>query len=191
MINAFHTNMKNTSTFGYYKTKTEVKTATQELRNIGVNQADIKIFYPEYKHKPFTKEELSRIKKRALIGAIFGFCFFAIINFLVFFKFLPSTLLPIEKESFGSFFIAHGLLKVILTGGFIGALFGALSSLRLPKGIPSTAKDISPGDIMISVHLTKPQEEAKIKDVFRKTGASDIDSAKKSEEWETKILPLT
>jgi hypothetical protein len=191
MINAFHNNMKNTSTFGYYKTKTEAEAATEELKNIGINQADIAVLYPEYKHKSFTKEELRRIKKRALLGAIIVFCLFVIINFLVLFKFLPSNLLPAEKENFGSFFIAHGFLKIILAGGFIGALIGALSGLRSPKGTQSSGKDVSSGDILISVHLTNPQEEDSIKDVFRKTGASDIDSAKKNEDWENKILPLT
>lgn len=184
--------MENSSVFGFYKTKNQAHTALKNLERLGVRKTDIKVMYPDYPHKEFTKKEMQTIKIRTLIGAVIGLSFFAAISVLILLEFVPKSMMPSEKNDVDVFFAVNGLLAGILTGALIGAMIGALSGLSsLKKTPPHFSKEASTGDIILSVHLDELQDENKIKELLKKTGAGDINSTKKSDEWETKILPLT
>lgn len=186
--------MKNISVVGFYKTKNQINRALQELKNLGIHKSDIKVMYPNYPHKKLTQKELHQVKVRSVTGTIIGLSIFGFISLIISFRLLPADLLPFENNDLDAFFAINGILTGILTGAFIGALIGALSGLSLSKKAYSSAqKDVSSGDIILSVHLEEKEKEKelKIKELLKKTGAGDINSKENSEDWETKILPLT
>src|SRR6202790_2874208 len=122
--------MANTSVFGIYRTRADVSSAMEALRNAGYRNTDISALFPENTGtKDFAHEKNTKAPEGVATGAASGAVLGGALGWL-------AGIGTLAIPGLGPFIAAGpimGLLAGVGAGGAIGGLVGSLVGMGIPE----------------------------------------------------------
>jgi hypothetical protein len=169
---------KNTAVFGIYRTRAEVETAVDALKEAGFRNTDISVLLPDNQGtKDFAVDKETKAPEGATTGALTGGVIGGTLGWL-------AGIGALAIPGLGPFIAAGpimGLLGGLGAGGAIGGLTGALVGMGIPEFEAKRYEGrIKEGGILLSVHADRGEWVDRAKDILERTGAEDVSSAGES-----------
>ena len=146
-----------------------------QLKNSGFSSDDISVILPDRSGtRDFAHEKHTKAPEGATTGAVGGGVLGGVLGWLV-----GAGTLAIP--GLGPL-IAAGPIVAALSSAAVGASAGGVIGALVGMGIPEYEArryegKIREGHILLSVHLDSSEETARAKDIFRRSGATDISDA--------------
>ena len=165
---------KNTAVFGIYKTRSDVESAVDALKNGGYANTDISVLMPHnVGSKEFAAEKNTKAPEGAATGAGTGLVIGGALGWIVG---IGALAIPGVGP-----FIAAGPIMAALAGAGVGSAVGGIAGGLIGMGIPEyEAKRyegfIKKGGILLSVHTDNSDSTKRAKEILTSTGAADISS---------------
>lgn len=170
--------MANTAVFGIYANTTGAERAIEDMKAAGFRNADISVLLPEN----VGTKDLAFVKStKAPEGTAAGVASGAVIGGAL------GWLLGVGALAIPGLgpFIAAGPIMAALSGVGVGGALGGLTGALVGMGIPEyEAKRyeglVKDGGILVSVHADDSKWTKLAKEIFERTGASNISSTGES-----------
>jgi hypothetical protein len=170
--------MANTAVFGIYANVTGAERAVADMKTAGFRNADISVLLPE---NVGTKDLAFKKGTKAPEGTAAGAASGAVIGGAL------GWLLGVGALAIPGLgpFIAAGPIMAALSGVGVGGALGGLTGALVGMGIPEyEAKRyeglVKDGGILVSVHADDSKWTKLAKEIFERTGASNISSTGES-----------
>jgi hypothetical protein len=170
--------MANTAVFGIYNSASNVELAIDNMKEAGFRVEDISVLLPEnVGTKDFAFEKGTKAPEGTATGAASGAVIGGALGWLIG---IGALAIP----GLGPF-IAAGPLMLALAGIGVGGTVGGLAGALIGMGIPEyQAKRyeglVKNGGILVSVHADDSKWTKLAKEIFERTGASDVASTGES-----------
>ncbi len=158
--------------FGLVQNQQQASTIVSQLKQAGFSNDDISVLFPDKRGtKDFAHEKNTKAPEGATTGGVTGGALGGVLGGLV-----GAGALAIP--GLGPL-IAAGPIIGALSGGAVGAgaggIIGALVGLGMPEYEAKRYEGkLREGNILISVHSDSSDETSRAKDIFRRSGATDI-----------------
>ena len=181
------------SACGMYATQGAAQQTINVLKQDGYNMSDISVLIRK-KEGPhnFVHGQKTRIRDGAIFGAIVGFFILGLIALGISFysmSSMPSTNgIPGQEQLSWRLLLLDTVIGLSL-GAMVGAACGALSG----SGIPQLVNQrygfyLKEGGILLAVHVNSKEENKKVTELLKRTGAQDISELYDAELWELAIV---
>jgi len=164
--------MAKKAVLGIANSRAQAEQIVNELKDAGFTGNDISVLFPDKTGtRDFAHEQHTKAPEGAATGAVTGGLLGGGLGWLVG---IGSLAIP----GLGPF-IAAGPIMAALSGAAAGAAAGGLTGALVGLGVPEyEAKQyegkLRSGNLLISVHTDDGNEVTRVKDIFKRAGASDI-----------------
>ena len=155
--------------------QTQANSIVGNLQNAGFSSSDISVLFPDRQgSKDFAHEHNTKAPEGAVAGAGAGGALGGTIGLL-------AGIGALAIPGLGPF-IAAGPLLAALSGAAAGATVGGITGALIGLGIPEIEAKryegkIKSGNILISVHTAKSDEQKRAEEIFKTAHADDICSS--------------
>jgi hypothetical protein len=169
---------KNTAVYGIYKTRPQVESAVEKMKEEGFRNTDISVLFPQNSGtKDFAHEKNTKAPEGATTGAGSGAVIGGALGWL-------AGIGMLAIPGVGPL-IAAGPIMATLAGAGVGGAVGGIVGALIGMGIPEyEAKRyegrIKAGGILLSVHCDSSKWIKQAKNILKQTGAEDIASTGES-----------
>lgn len=177
-----------TSVFCIASTEPKASYIVSRLKSAGFSDNDISVLFPDKSGShQFAHEKHTKAPEGAAAGAASGGVVGGTLGLLA-----GIGLLAIPGVGP---FIAAGPIMAALSGMAIGATFGGIAGVLVGMGIPELEAKryegrVKDGNILISAHSENSEEIKKAKDIFEKSGATDIGSTSEKTAPAPEVVPI-
>lgn len=158
--------------------QTQANSIVGNLQNAGFSSSDISVLFPDRQgSKDFAHEHNTKAPEGAVAGVGAGGVLGGTIGLL-------AGIGALAIPGLGPF-IAAGPLLAALSGAAAGATVGGITGALIGLGIPEIEAKryegkIRSGNILISVHTAKSDEQKRAEEIFKTAHADDICSSSES-----------
>ena len=158
--------------------QTQANSIVGNLQNAGFSSSDISVLFPDRQgSKDFAHEHNTKAPEGAVAGVGAGGVLGGTIGLL-------AGIGALAIPGLGPF-IAAGPLLAALSGAAAGATVGGIAGALIGLGIPEIEAKryegkIRSGNILISVHTAKSDEQKRAEEIFKTAHADDICSSSES-----------
>jgi hypothetical protein len=158
--------------------QTQANSIVGNLQNAGFSSSDISVLFPDTQgSKDFAHEHNTKAPEGAIAGVGAGGALGGTIGLL-------AGIGALAIPGLGPF-IAAGPLLAALSGAAAGATVGGITGALIGLGIPEIEAKryegkIKSGNILISVHTAKSDEQKRAEEIFKTAHADDICSSSES-----------
>jgi hypothetical protein len=158
--------------------QTQANSIVGNLQNAGFSSSDISVLFPDRQgSKDFAHEHNTKAPEGAIAGVGAGGARGGTIGLL-------AGIGALAIPGIGPF-IAAGPLLAALSGAAAGATVGGIAGALIGLGIPEIEAKryegkIKGGNILISVHTAKSDEQKRAEEIFKTAHADDICSSSES-----------
>lgn len=158
--------------------QTQANSIVGNLQNAGFSNSDISVLFPDRQgSKDFAHEHNTKAPEGAVAGVGVGGALGGTIGLL-------AGIGALAIPGLGPF-IAAGPLLAALSGAAAGATVGGITGALIGLGIPEIEAKryegkIKSGNILISVHTAKSDEQKRAEEIFKTAHADDICSSSES-----------
>ena len=165
---------KNIAVFGIYRSRQNVETAVDALKNADFRNTDISVLFSEnVGTKDFAHEKHTKVPEGSAAGAGTGAVIGGTLGWL-------TGIGALAIPGVGPFIAAGPIVSLLAglgAGGVLGGIAGALVGMGIPEYEAKRYEGrIKEGGILLSVHCDNADWKKKAVEILKQTGAGDIGS---------------
>ena len=181
------------SACGMYATRKAAQQTIDVLKEDGIKISDISVLVRK-KDGPhnFVHGQKTRIRDGAIFGAIIGFFVLGLIAFVISFYGMSAMTstngIPGQEQLSWKLLLIDTVLGLSL-GAIVGAACGALSGIGIPHLVNQRyGFYLKEGGMLLAVHVHSKEENKKVIELLKRTGAQDICDLYDTELWELALV---
>lgn len=180
------------SACGMYATRKAAQETIDILKTEGFKMTDVSVLVRK-KDGPhnFVHGQKTHIRNGAIIGSIIGFFVLGIVAFMLSYFSMSSPIslngIPGQNQISGRLLTLDTVLGLSF-GALLGAAFGALAGIGIPHLVNKRyGFYLEEGGLLLAVHVNTREENKKVIEILKKTGAQDISDLYDEEVWELAV----